>query len=52
MSLIFAILTSLSALFGGDLPEDHLLFNCHTNGNHICGPGTPADGFVNIPLPR
>lgn len=31
------------------LAEDDLMFNCHLNGNHICGQGTPWHGFVNLP---
>lgn len=52
MSLIFTILTALSILLGNHIDEDSPLFNCHVNGNHQCGPNAPADGYINLDLPR
>ena len=37
-SLIFLLLLS------------DLWFNCHVNGNLVCGPDTPWHGFVNLPI--
>jgi len=48
LMLLMAIVMGNALVIGAYTQEDDPWFNCHFNGNRVCGQGVPWHGFVHV----